>query len=348
MRTVKTPEGASRFCFNVAQPAAAPIAAQEISARKNAADVSIVLMRSKNACEQFYMRLGAFLKLAHNDIRVRVLPEISETSGSDAERFDSYCERVGTLNAMSVAGAGAPPCVVLATPQALFSNAPKPDASEFLLIKKGDSIAIEKLRETLVKFGYYNEVLCEAPGQFALRGGIIDVYPLSASSPLRIDFFGDEVDEIRTFDPNTQLSDGRARELRIDSASALEDAPQAPAFEYLRGKKISWILLEPAVLAQENTELFYVPDEGKAPYKNFSTLFAEDFSKSDFLGLSLLDSHAGILTALGKPNFLRKTFPNTARLRAWRASATRLTRRRASCAAGSCRGLRTGTGAALK
>ena len=58
-------------------------------------------------------------------------------------------------------------------------------------------------------------MLCETPGEFAVRGGLIDVYPLNADAPHRIDFFGDEVEQIRLYDPTTQRTLGEVNELTI-------------------------------------------------------------------------------------------------------------------------------------
>lgn len=68
------------------------------------------------------------------------------------------------------------------------------------------SISLETLQKELVKLGYEREVQIEAPGQFAVRGGILDVYPLTEELPVRIELWGDEVDSIRTFDVESQRS----------------------------------------------------------------------------------------------------------------------------------------------
>ena len=54
--------------------------------------------------------------------------------------------------------------------------------------------------------GYERVDVCEAPGQVCLRGGYVDVYPIAAENPVRIEFFGDEIDTLRIYDPLTQRS----------------------------------------------------------------------------------------------------------------------------------------------
>ena len=69
-------------------------------------------------------------------------------------------------------------------------------------ISTGQEIDFSQFPEKLAsELGYSSEILCEEPGQFATRGGIIDIYPINAITPYRIDFFGDEVEEIR-FQPS--------------------------------------------------------------------------------------------------------------------------------------------------
>src|SRR5438270_1701847 len=74
------------------------------------------------------------------------------------------------------------------------------------VIHRTDSLDTEKLVEHLNIVGYAATDVVEMPGQYALRGGILDVYPPEAERPLRVELFGDEVESIRRFDPATQRS----------------------------------------------------------------------------------------------------------------------------------------------
>lgn len=74
------------------------------------------------------------------------------------------------------------------------------------IVRRGETIDIDPLLEHLRTVGYSSADAVDMPGQFALRGGILDVYPPEADRPLRIEFFGDEVETIRKFDPGTQRS----------------------------------------------------------------------------------------------------------------------------------------------
>ena len=90
----------------------------------------------------------------------------------------------------------------------------KPDFRQSVLtLKRGQQLDQNRLLEQLVRIGYSPEGLVEGPGQFSRRGGLVDLYPLTASQPVRIELFGDEIDSLRQFDPVTQRSHRQIEEL---------------------------------------------------------------------------------------------------------------------------------------
>ena len=78
--------------------------------------------------------------------------------------------------------------------------------SMFLTVRAGDVIAPRKLLASLLAAGYTPSEMCEGRRQVCLRGGYLDVFPITAENPVRIEFFDDEVDTLRTYDPVTQRS----------------------------------------------------------------------------------------------------------------------------------------------
>src|SRR5678809_1439277 len=78
-----------------------------------------------------------------------------------------------------------------------------------------DSYSPEALVDKLMATGYVREDPVGAVGEFSMRGGIIDVWSPGQDSPVRIEFFGDEVDSLRGFDPETQLSTSQLSEIEI-------------------------------------------------------------------------------------------------------------------------------------
>ena len=84
-----------------------------------------------------------------------------------------------------------------------------------LLLKPGDRVDVEQLRGYLAKNGYTRSDTVREPGEFALRGGIVDLFPPARTEPLRLDLFGDELERIRRFDPITQRTAGNVKQLTL-------------------------------------------------------------------------------------------------------------------------------------
>lgn len=82
-------------------------------------------------------------------------------------------------------------------------------------IKAGESISREFLEEVLETYNFQEVDFVYEPGQYAIRGGIVDVFSFSSSHPYRLDFFGDELDSIRTFDVETQRSEDQIKRISI-------------------------------------------------------------------------------------------------------------------------------------
>jgi transcription-repair coupling factor (superfamily II helicase) len=88
------------------------------------------------------------------------------------------------------------------------------DAHAFDL-STGERLDVAAFRERLTRAGYVGSSQVMAPGEFAVRGSIIDLFPMGSDSPYRIDLFDDEVESIRTFDPESQRSGDRSPALRL-------------------------------------------------------------------------------------------------------------------------------------
>jgi len=87
--------------------------------------------------------------------------------------------------------------------------------------KKGDKIPFSSLPELLLNFGYKRTAVVSDKGEFALRGGILDLFPTASQDPYRIDFFDDEIDQIRSFDPIGQKSIAKVDSLFLCPANEL-------------------------------------------------------------------------------------------------------------------------------
>ena len=97
---------------------------------------------------------------------------------------------------------------IVTYPQALFEKIPtqKKLTENTLKVQKGKTYSLDFMNELLLEYGFERLDFVYEPGQFAIRGGILDVFSFANDLPFRVEFFGDEVDSIRTFDPVDQLS----------------------------------------------------------------------------------------------------------------------------------------------
>lgn len=107
--------------------------------------------------------------------------------------------------------------IVLAPLQAVLQPVPS-QKTKFIEWHVGDTLSFETIPALLESLGYRRETVVADKGEFAVRGGIIDFYPVSSFDPYRVDFFGDEIEDIRTFDPIAQMSTGKTDHLVISPA----------------------------------------------------------------------------------------------------------------------------------
>ncbi|WP_341884485.1 transcription-repair coupling factor [Synechococcus sp. UW140] len=137
------------------------------------------------------------------------------SEGSPYEGFDPTSEITwGQLQVLSellaIDGAGKRSWrgAIVASERALQPHLPPPAvlAEQCLSLRKGDCVNLEKLGETLARLGYERVATIEQEGTWSRRGDIVDLFPVSAELPVRLEFFGDDLDKLREFDPGTQRS----------------------------------------------------------------------------------------------------------------------------------------------
>ena len=109
------------------------------------------------------------------------------------------------------------PALIVTYPDALFEKVVtrKELDKNTQKIKLGDEISLDFLNEVLFEYQFKRVDFVTEPGEFSVRGGIVDVFSFSHDEPYRIEFFGDEVDSIRTFDVETQLSTDKVKKITI-------------------------------------------------------------------------------------------------------------------------------------
>ena len=107
--------------------------------------------------------------------------------------------------------------LIVTYPEAIFEKIiiKKDIKKRFLKIKTGDLISLESFNEKLFDLEFNREDFVVEPGDFSVRGGIVDVFSFSNNKPFRIEFFGDEIESIRTFDIETQISNDTLKSIEI-------------------------------------------------------------------------------------------------------------------------------------
>src|SRR5262245_13459716 len=134
------------------------------------------------------------------DEQVALLPSRGVSWGSGLEPPPHLVgERARALDVLASGGLVSASAAALAEPMPPSEARPAP-----IRLEPGDDPGIDALAEQLALAGYERVDQAQERGQFALRGGIVDVYPTTGREPLRIELFGDEVESIRAFSPYTQ------------------------------------------------------------------------------------------------------------------------------------------------
>jgi transcription-repair coupling factor (superfamily II helicase) len=125
--------------------------------------------------------------------------------------------RLATLSTLATVSGHFDSALVVTTINAVLQRVPPKDwiAGSSFIARSGDMISREKLTAFLSGNGYVRAGTVREPGDFALRGGIIDLWPPGAEQPLRLDFFGEELEAIRVFDAETQLSSDKVDQIRL-------------------------------------------------------------------------------------------------------------------------------------
>jgi len=134
--------------------------------------------------------------------------------------------------------------VLVTYPEALFEKVvnPKTLSGNMIGIRVGETLAVDALMEQFVGLGFKREDFVYEPGQFAMRGGILDIYSFGNEHPYRIELFGDEVDSIRIFNPETQLSERKLLQVSIlpNIETKFESDEKISLLDYLPENTVIW------------------------------------------------------------------------------------------------------------
>ncbi|MBI1322250.1 transcription-repair coupling factor [bacterium] len=169
----------------------------------------------------------------------------------------------------------------------------------------------DQLSSWLVDQGFHRVDVVEVPGEFALRGGILDVFPFESPDPVRLEFFGDELESVRTFDVATQRTSGTLESLKLGSLADLgvDDHPARAHFVDRSDPQDWFVLVDPPDIRQQaeiyltrerETRGLYSLDETWArtidhPTAAVSCLAADGFELACHLRIESLERFAGDL-----------------------------------------------------
>jgi transcription-repair coupling factor (superfamily II helicase) len=163
------------------------------------------------------------------------------SEASPYEPFDAEAEMVwGQLQVLAelVERSEQKSLAIVATERALQPHLPTVESFSpyCLLLEKGQEINLNQLSEELARLGYDRTNLVETEGQWSRRGDIIDVFPVASELPVRLELFGDELDQIREFDPGTQRSLDRITQITLTPTSF------SPIIQAALGEKVLELL----------------------------------------------------------------------------------------------------------
>jgi transcription-repair coupling factor (superfamily II helicase) len=147
--------------------------------------------------------------------------------------------------ALTKLSAGGNRKIIVTYPEALFEKVVLRDtlSSNIISIKANDTINLNSLMDLFVMYGFERTDFVYEPGQFALRGGILDIYSFGNEKPYRVELFGNEVDSIRIFDPETQLSERKLLQVNIipNVETQFESDEKISLLEFVSENTIIWL-----------------------------------------------------------------------------------------------------------
>ncbi len=180
------------------------------------------------------------------------LPALESMPGEAVGALDLLAERLGVVRALVE---GRAPGILVAPLPSLMQLVPGPALLPRILriLRPGDRVDPRALSEWLAEAGYARADAIENPGEFAVRGGVVDIFPPGGALPVRLDFFGDELERIFEVDLATQASDRKVDEAQLVGASTetlLGDEGKVPLMDLLPPRTVAIVAELAEVLEQ--------------------------------------------------------------------------------------------------
>ncbi|MBI2822249.1 MAG: transcription-repair coupling factor [Acidobacteria bacterium] len=172
------------------------------------------ICENNRAAETLRQELGLFHRLLGVEARILALP----ASEADPYRGLSTHPEIAEQRVVALWAALEKRCDILLVPLRSWMQKLQPREvlqQRWIRLEAGTQMPLQDLLERLVEAGYVHEDPVGRVGEFAWRGGIVDVFPPQESCPLRLEFFGDSLESLRTYDPATQRSTGYAASVTL-------------------------------------------------------------------------------------------------------------------------------------
>ena len=212
--------------------------------------------------------------------------------------------------------------VLITYPEALFEKVvlPKTLSENIISIKQSETLDVNSVLAKFVDYGFERTDFVYEPGQFAVRGGILDIYSFGNEKPYRIELFGNEVDSIRIFDPESQLSERKLLQVNIipNVETQFETGDKVSLLEFLPENTVVWTedwqFIKEKIEQQEEDLQLFLQIAATATSKGKQTADEEDdlnvktdLSEADFVTSSIIEEQVAEkhVIEFGKKSFFQ-------------------------------------------
>ena len=224
--------------------------------------------------------------------------------------------------ALTKIAAGGNKKIIVTYPEAIFEKVvlSKTLTENIISIKQADDLDVNGMLEKFVSHGFVRTDFVYEPGQFAVRGGILDIYSFGNEKPYRIELFGNEVDSIRIFDPETQLSERKLLQVNIipNVETQFESGEKVSLLEFLPENTAVWIedwnfIKERIEQEEEGLEIYLEvvklnTNKEDVTDENAAIHFKTDISLDDFVDAIKTEEQIGLRHVIEVGN--KSTFKN--------------------------------------
>ncbi len=185
--------------------------------------------------------------------------------------------------------------IIVTYPEALFEKVvlSKTLSENIISIKQAEVLDVNSMLQRFIEHGFTKTDFVYEPGQFAIRGGILDIYSFGNEKPYRIELFGNEVDSIRIFDPETQLSERKLLSVNIipNVETQFETGEKVSLLEFLPENTVVWMedwefIKEKIEDEAEGVAIFTFKEIEET---NTDTLYIKEKNADDFVSIETLE-----------------------------------------------------------